>query len=695
MANSSVCLSQQCIQASATILSHISSNYQNIDPCSNFDELVCGGFLERTAIPDWEISWEQGNVMHDINYNIMRNILEPSPDFNQSGSWTDGDNFQKLLTGYDACMNQTAITQRDVKPLISFLDAITGMFPITMDGYRNPKTLSSSDYRAFSKTYLYLAKHSIFPFLSIDVNLDPYHPDTYIPTILPTGVDVWSQLTNEPAQALYQSTMRAVFTNILPTNALKFAAEQLAGGVVDLEKKIVAEMPKLSVLNLTSFATLDNTTQLAPMFDFPSVFDSISSSPVDKLSYIARDYSLYLSGILANTTKPVIQAFFMWQAIQYFKDAVEGPALKPLRQFDNRLNSKHPDYLEARWKTCMKDAEDKMPWLLSKPFVEVAYTAAVKHALEELTTRIQARLASNIAQIPWMTEKVKAIARHKVESIIPKLGYPHQGPNIDDEASLAAYYADLPVTSSHFDNALAYSRWHAAQTAALFHAAANRTQQAWPRDAATPLVVNAQYYRQENSILVMAAILQPPVLGPELPAYVNYGGLGTIVGHELTHALDANGRRWDADGALVDWWDDASDAGFAQKAQCLVKQYGGDALTVAGVRKPVDGTLSLSENIADAGGVNTAFDAWQDRRREDPNADFDLPGLRNIFSHEQLFFVSASQFFCQKLSDEGKAGALLNDHAPSRFRIKNMMENSRGFREAFKCPVREPTCEIY
>ncbi|KAI1373198.1 Metalloprotease [Hypoxylon crocopeplum] len=692
--NSSMCVSQQCIQASASILSNLSPNYQNIDPCTNFDELVCGGFRERNVIPDWQPALRQTELMNEVNYIILKNILESTPEASDSPARTDSENFKKLITGYNTCMNETAINKQGAQPLVSFLDSITDSFPITLDGYKNSEPFTPYDREAFSKTYLFLAQRSIYPFLAIDVTLDPFHPDTYIPSITPAENGVGGSIyENEEARSTYEKTVAQVFAKVLPTNALKSAAEDLARGVVGLEGKIALEAPSLSVEDQTQVRNLKNSTDLAHEFDFPSVFATISSSPVNRILWPSSEYSKFISQTLTNTTKPVLQAYFMWQAIQNYKDSIGGPELEPLKQFDNRNQGKNPGYLEARWRTCIADADKKMAWLLSQPFVEVRYTDAVEKTLSEMTTRIQHRLTNNINDIKWMTDSVKAIAKAKVEAITPKLGYPKQSPNLDDDASVEAYYTDLNVTDSFFDNAVSYSAWWASKRASLY--GSKREPQAWPTDSTSALTANAFYYAQDNSIIIIASLLQQPLLDPALPAYVNYGALGTVIGHEFTHSLDSSGRNWDKDGAYADWWDDASDAGFSQRAECLVDQYSASNVTLAGTPTPIDGNQTLGENIADAGGVNTAYDAWQDKRREDPASDFDLPGLGAFFTHEQLFHVAAAQFFCEKLSDVAKASYLADTHSPSPVQLTNMMDNSRGFKQAFNCPVKEPTCEIY
>ncbi|KAI0854226.1 Metalloprotease [Daldinia vernicosa] len=694
--NSSVCLSQSCIQASAAIYSHLDSNFQSIDPCTNFPKLVCGGLQERNVIPAWEQALGEITTLKETNQIFMKNVLEApyDPSWISRGS-IDEKNFEKLITGYNACMNETAISERGVQPLVTFLGNITESFPVMPGELKNASSFDSADHEAFSKTYLYFVQHSMFPFLTIDVDSDPEDVETHIPIIAPTGALLPSEIyENEETRSLYQKVIAEVFENVLPTNELRAKAGELAQGLVRLEQQLASNTPtSTDSIGPIPATTLDNATQLAPEFDFASVFKEISPSPIDSISYYFPEYSAWLSQTLANTTKPVIQAYFMWKAIVKYELAIDGPELEPLRQFPSIISGEKP-YIPERWRTCITDADSKMAWLISKPYVEAKYTEAIKKTLEEMTTRIQTRLASNIDHIEWMTDEVKAIAKHKVQVITPKLGYSTQSPNLDDAQSLNDYYASLDVSDSYFDNTVSYSKWLSKSTASLF--GKKRERGAWPAAAGSALTINAFYLPQENSIIITAGTLQQLLLDPELPAYMNYGALGLVIGHEFTHSLDSNGRMYDERGAFRDWWDEKSEAAFDKRAECLVKQYGSSNVTLSdGTQIPVNGTQTLGENIADTGGINTAYDAWLDKRREDPASDFDMPGLSEHFTREQLFYVSAAQFFCDKSEDFAKKAHLSDVHSPPDVRIQNMMDNSDGFRKAFNCPVKEPTCVIY
>lgn len=285
-------------------------------------------------------------------------------------------------------------------------------------------------------------------------------------------------------------------------------------------------------------------------------------------------------------------------------------------------------------------------------------------------------------------EKLEAI--DKVHAIDQKIGYPTKSPDIMDPSSLADYYRKVNISSDrHFDNALSATASALADEWSKLGKPVDRNE--WGMTAST---VNAYYSPSGNEIVFPAGIMQFPVFDAEAPAYVSYGAFGSVAGHELSHAFDSSGRHYNKEGKYIDWWSNATVQAFEERAQCFVDQYSN--FTVLGSDdKPhhVNGRLTLGENIADAGGLSAAFQSWRRRAAVKPNQD--LPGLEH-FSQSQLFFVSYSNWWCGKSRKDTAVERIFTDpHAPKRFRILGTMNNSREFREAFDCPAKEPTCELW
>lgn len=267
-----------------------------------------------------------------------------------------------------------------------------------------------------------------------------------------------------------------------------------------------------------------------------------------------------------------------------------------------------------------------------------------------------------------------------------------QSPNIMDPEELRSYYATLNISSAHFGNVLSTRRFDGREQWSALGKPTDMQQ--WGMTAAT---VNAYYNPPHNEIVFPAAIMQFPLFGVELPSYVSYGAFGAVAGHELSHAFDNNGRHYDLHGRYSNWWTNGTIAAFTAKAQCLVDEFGN--FTVEGKDGPVhvNGEQTLGENIADSGGLTAAWSAWNERRKTVATAqpELSLPGLDH-FSHEQLFYISFGNAWCSKFRPAMLTNRMATDvHSPDMVRIKGTVLNSRGFREAFQCPVKEPTCELW
>jgi len=259
-----------------------------------------------------------------------------------------------------------------------------------------------------------------------------------------------------------------------------------------------------------------------------------------------------------------------------------------------------------------------------------------------------------------------------------------------DPQDLQNHYKGLNVSDSFYDTILSSIYVSVARGWEQLGKPTDRAD--WSMTAST---VNAYYSPSGNEIVFPAGIMQFPFFGGELPGYINYGGFGSVAGHELSHAFDPNGRRYDVDGKLSDWWTNRTSQEFDKRAQCFIDEYSN--FTVSGTngsRVHVKGKQTLGENVADAGGLQASYAAWQKERKT--KTDQDLPGLSD-FTHDQLFYLAYGNVWCAKYRPESLLQTIQTDsHSPDTFRIMGAaMLNSRGFREAFKCPQKEPVCEIW
>jgi len=275
--------------------------------------------------------------------------------------------------------------------------------------------------------------------------------------------------------------------------------------------------------------------------------------------------------------------------------------------------------------------------------------------------------AESLPGLAWMDEETRRAALAKKRALGMRMGYPDAWRD----------YSNLAISrASHFANALAARRFEAARLLAQVGTPVDRKE--WPLEAQE---VNASYAPLQNIFTYPAGVLQPPFFHKDFPDAMNLGGIGYVMGHELTHGFDDQGSKFDADGALTDWWTKASLDAFAARTACIRDQYGAYAVE-PGVK--VNGELTLGENIADNGGLKQAWQVLQQRQLERGEG----PKVAGL-TEDQLFFVAAAQVWCTEATPEAERLQVQTDpHSPSRFRVVGPMVNHPGFAATFeKCAV--------
>ncbi|USP78574.1 hypothetical protein yc1106_05848 [Curvularia clavata] len=693
--DSELCLTPACIHAASEVLNSLSPQYQELDPCDNFEELVCGGWKERHDLRADQGSIFTGTVMYENSQMLLRHILEaPYPKDSQHSYFSpmqlasisksiDEENFDKMKAVYDACLNEDQIKSVGVSPLVRILEEIKKAYPI-----------GASESHSVKDAILLLAKYGISGLVSSGAGADDTNPDVVVVSVgapwsfgLPSKeryeddklVEKYRDVTVQVLSALFPEQDKATFASI-----------------VDLEKKLAAASPseeeREDVTKYYNPMHIDEATALAPEIELKALLEAQApkGTKVERVIVMSPKYLKDLSTILVATPKDVLQSYFVWKAVQSFSSYVEADAVKPYRRFSNVLSGKDPDSAPERWRTCVGHVDNSLGWILSRFFVEKAFSAKAKTFGDTIVKDIKTEFTKKLNAAEWMDDDTTKKAVEKVHNIVQKIGYPTKSPDIMDPSTLQKYYASVNVSSdAFFENAVASRHFSFEQEWSAFGKPVDRDQ--WDMTVPT---VNAYYNPPGNEIVFPAGIMQFPVFDVDIPAYMSYGAFGSVAGHELSHAFDSTGRHYDQNGNYTDWWSNATVDAFKHKTECFVEQYSN--FTVPGPEdKPlhVNGRLTLGENIADAGGLSAAFQAWKRRSAETPNQN--LPGL-DYFTQEQMFFVSYSNWWCGKSRKDTAINRIYTDpHAPMWARILGTMANSREFKESFQCKVKEPQCQIW
>ncbi|KAI4592639.1 hypothetical protein KJ359_010541 [Pestalotiopsis sp. 9143b] len=707
---SALCLTPACIHAASEILYTISPDYQNVDACTNFDQLVCDGFKARHDIPEDRTSYSTTTVMSENGQAIIKRILQGAyPGESKHSSFspqnlaalatsTDEANFNIMKDAYDACINETVIKEIGVQPLVSLVNEVAHSFPVSEKSFTNNEVVAENDHASLSKTILQLEKWGISTFEYLGTGADDKNPEVVIIQASPAGLTLPSPeyYEDEDTVEKYQAMLGEVFASFLPSNSSRKHSSKLAKSVVDLEKKIAAITPppedQQDVTKYYNIEKIGKVGELAPALGYDKVVETLvpSNYTVNSLLVAFPEFLANVSQILSETSKATVQSYLIWNVISAHYGHVEGPEVQPISRFFNVLAGKDPDTKSERWKVCSGVVDGQVGWILSRFFVEAAFSEEAKKFGDQIIMDIKQQFISKLHGLSWMDDSVKELAINKVNLIDQKIGYPTKSPNIMDPEALSAYYHGLEITKSYFNNSLSSNAFDVNRTWSALGKPVDHGEWGMTAD-----IINAYYNPVGAEIVFPAGIMQFPVFSVDLPSYVSYGAFASVAGHELTHAFDSSGRHYDESGRYTDWWTNHTVKEFEKRADCFVEQYSNFSIQdTKGKPLHVNGRLTLGENIADAGGISAAFQAWKQHQESNPT-DQNLPGL-DYFSHEQLFFIFYANFWCGKIRTQQAVQYIYTDpHSPAFARILGTTANSKEFREAFSCPVKEPTCELW
>ncbi|KAI9014473.1 hypothetical protein CLU79DRAFT_766920 [Phycomyces nitens] len=630
----------------------------------------------------------------------------------------DKQNFEKVKTFFDSCMNEAAIDERGTAPVYPILRQIRDGYPADIV---NPKAPFNAlvDASRLTNILAILSKHDIGALFNLITIPDPKDPQKSSLQMYQSGLTLPSkEYYSQPdlVQGLFDAvaeTMEAIFSkNATEFGWNRWSANTTARLVVDFEKRL-AEVSDVREYFTDAEATY-NPLSLSELFSISSAVDwglyisqmlPLTASQPDFLLITSPNYiSKVSTDVLGKSTNRAIQSYLMWQAIQSYTPALGEEIQKPLHKLKAKLSGTNPKVIKPRWEICLSEVDDSTGFLAGRYFALSKFQKDSKQRADEIVNSIKESFVNQLPNLPWIDNSTRESAEEKVAKLVRKVGYPTEIPNTMSPVSLSDYYSDLNIQSKNFFENYENSRKWASK--AIWKEVGKPPNKAiWEMNVQA---VNAYYNPSFNEIVFPAGILQSPFFNGAYPDYLNYGGIGVVVGHELSHGFDNMGRHYDPDGRLVEWWSNETSAAFDEKTKCFVDQYsnftvdGGD-----GEKIHLNGKLTLGENLADNGGLGQSYMAWKRRYESDKDSkvynNVLLPGLNDL-TRDQLFYVNFGRIWCSKMTPAfskqlvGKNNkkklinccptqVFIDEHSPGRWRVNGAVQNSKNFAKVFNCPA--------
>jgi putative endopeptidase len=628
------------------------------DPCVNFYQYACGGYLKQTPIPADESSYGQFNEISDQNLLVLKSILEQAAG--TTGPRTPNE--QKIGDYYGTCMNVEGVNQAGLKPLQPLLDRIAA--------------LKSKDELPELTAYLdSIGVNTLFAFSS-DQDFKDATQQIAVLDQLDLGLPEKGYYERKDDKSVklreqYQAHIARTFELLgePQAQAAKDAALvlRLETALAGFSLSAVERRDPANLYHKVDLSKLDSST---PQFSFVHFLRAAHAPPVESLNVTVPAYFSGLNQLLGSTGLDDWKTYLRWALIRHLPTTALPQALDH-ESFDfyGKVLEGQPEQ-KVRWKRCVSVTDDALGEALGQVYVQQRFSPKDKQRTLELTHDVEAAMGRDIEQLSWMSPATKTRAEEKLHEVANKIGYPDKWRD----------YSTLIVTRGDaLGNALQAAAFEERRDIAKIGKPVDRGE--W---GMSPPTVNAYYNPQMNDINFPAGILQPPFFDPSRNDAVNYGAVGAIIGHELTHGFDDEGRQFDGKGNLEDWWSKADGKQFDERAECVVKEYDG----FIGVDDlHVNGKLTLGENIADLGGLKLAFLAYLDRAQKN-GTDLKQKGSAEYggLTPEQQFFVAFGQNWCQNNRPENLRLRMQTDpHSPEEFRANGVVLNLPEFQRAFSC----------
>jgi putative endopeptidase len=634
--------------------------------CDDFYQFATGGWLKKNPIPAGHASWGAGAELSDQNRAVLTSILEDAAKVTNAPA---GSDTQKIGSFYRACMDEAGIEKVGTAPVDPLLADINGVGSI-------PALVTEIGKLHWA---------GVNAGLNFGAGADTKDSSKQIAALGLGGTGLpdrdYYLKDTERFVAIRKAYHAYVATQLVNLGEAQAAADTDADGIIAIETAIAKATPPREELRdpLATYhpVPVAQLATMAPHVPWPAYFATFNPPTFTTIDVALPVYVTAYDGLLASTPLPTWKAFLRYKVADAYATALPKRFADANFAFRSTTLSGVKEQL-PRSQRCTAAADASLRDVLGKAYVEKAFPPAAKARALALVDNLQGVLHDDIQTLDWMSAPTKAKAIEKLSAFTKKIGYPDKW--VD--------FSALTVTDGPYANDVAaVRRFQLARSIARIGKPTDRTL-----FGMTPATVNAYYSPSDNEIVFPAGILQPPFFNATADDAVNYGAIGAVIGHEMTHGFDDQGKQFDARGNLSDWWTAADSAAFKKRAQCIVDEY--TALEpLPGVH--ANGVNLQGEAIADLGGLTIAYKAFERTAQAKEHKMIDG------YTPEQRFFLSYAQVWRGSQTEASiRQQALTDPHPNARLRVIGTLSNMPEFRAAFKCAagtamVRNESCQIW
>lgn len=649
-------LSNPHVRAAVGLQSGIDLN--NLDrtckPCQDFYQFANGGWIRRNPIPAAYPAWGTFSVLAERNRNVLHSILDQAAASHPKA----GSNEQKIGDFYASCMDVPAIDAAGSKPIAADL---------ALAAAATPSNIGS--------TLAALQRDGVDAFFGFGPEPDFKDSSQNIAALEQAGLGLPDRdyyLKTDAKSVSIRTAYQAHVQKMLellgdsPQTAAAESAAVLRAETV-LAQNSMSRVERRNPQNIYHKMTFAQVETLAPTLQLDSYFKNSGVSTGVPINVLQPAFFKALSTQIQALGANDLHAYLRWHVVHAFASALPTAFVDENFNFYSKTLQGTSQQLD-RWKRCTRATDGALGEALGQVYVARAFPPSAKARALSMVKNIKAELRDDFSTLSWMSPQTRAKAVGKLDAFLLKIGYPDKWRS----------YAALTITRGPYAaNVMAANRFETDYENAKIGKPVNRAE--WEM---TPPTVNAYYDPTVNEIVFPAGILQPPFFNKDADMAVNYGAIGAVVGHESTHGFDDEGRQFDAQGNLTDWWTPQDAARFKARAKCVVDQW--NALQpLPGVHE--NGELVEGEEIADLGGLTIAYKAFEKWQAQHPRQVIDG------FTPEQRFFLGFAQVWAG--SERPQFVRLLAQtdvHGYDKFRVNQTLSDMPQFAKAFFCKLNQP-----
>ena len=626
----------------------------SVNPCDNFYRFSCNGWFKKNPLPADQTLYGRFTELFELNRLHLKEILEqaatPSP--------TRTPNEQKIGDEYASCMDVEAINKAGLVPLQPELDRIAAL-------------KSVADVPA---EVGHLQTIGVNAFFGMGSNQDFADANSVISFYLAGGLGLPERdyYTRTDAKSVeqrkqYVEHVAKMFTLAGEPDA---QAHKDADTVLAIETRLAKA--SLTVTELRDPQNINHPTDVASFsnelthFSIPKYAAETNAPAAGKMNDMEPKFFAEFNALLADTPLEQIKVYLRWHLLHAFAGTSMPTAFDDESWHFYRHILNGAEKQQDRWKRCTSRVDREMGEALGQVYVERYFPPDAKQSALEMTLAIEQAMGKDIDGLDWMSEATKSQAKEKLHAVTNKIGYPDKWRD----------YGKLEIVRGEaLGNEERATQFEFARDLAKIGKPVDKSE--W---LMSPPTVNAYYDPQQNNVNFPAGYFQPPFFSDKEDDAANYGDMGSTIGHELTHGFDDQGRQFDKDGNLKDWWTKEDEQKFNERTDCEVKQY--DAIeAVPGVH--LNGKLTLGENVADLGGLWLAWLAWMDKAEA---AHLDMTAKLDGYTPDQRFWIAYAQQWCtQTRPEQLRTQAQTDPHAPDEYRTNSVLQDLPEFAKSFSC----------